>query len=230
MIGAALLVAIGGLEIQSGQLPVAEQAAQLEHDAGRERQDRSRWFARAGVAAALYNSGATIDIGGATVPGATARITDNVTPILEAGHNLSDKVAVLVMVGIPPRPSAIGKGTAAPLGKLGAIRIGPLVATAIYRLPEYRGLRAYVGAGGAYAFILKDYDGAVTDLKVRDNWGLALQGGVELRLSRRLELFVDYKRLWLEVKAKGMLGQAPVRARVTMDPDVISAGVKLNFR
>jgi len=61
------------------------------------------------------------------------------------------------------------------------------------------------GVGAAYAIILNDFDGSVSGLHVHNNWGLALQAGIEYRLSRRWELFVDYKRLWLDVKAEGFL-------------------------
>lgn len=233
MIEAALLFALGDAQAQSPNphlLPAAQEQAEIAAAVADERDGRSRWFVRTGVAGVLYNSDAIIAAGGVIVPGATAKVTDNVTPMLDIGYNVSDSFAVVAMVGIPPRPEAIGRGTLSPVGKLGAVRLGPVVATVIYRLPEFRGFRAYVGAGGTYAFILRNHDGAVTDLDVSDNWGVALQGGLEYRVNRRLELFVDYKRLWLDLKAEGMLGPAPVRARVTLDPDVISAGLKLNFR
>jgi outer membrane protein len=233
MIEAALLAALGEYGMQSpadGLPPLAQEAAELENNAIRERDVQNRWFARTGIAGALYNSGATIAVGGVVVPGATVHIDDDVTAMLDIGYNISDRLSVQVMVGIPPRASATGKGTVAPFGILGAVRLAPVIATAVYRFPEYRGFRPYVGAGGTYVFILKNYDGAVTELDVGGNWGIALQAGLEYRVSRRLELFADYKRLWVKVRAEGMLGPAPVRARVTLDPDVISAGVKLNFR
>lgn len=230
---AAALFALGDAQVQFPNYvssPVAHDAAEVADGINEKRGRRSRWFARTGVAGALYNSGATVAAGGVIIPEATVHVTDDVTPMLDIGYNVSDRFAVQVMVGIPPRASAIGKGALAPFGKLGAIRLGPVIATAVYRLPGFRGFRPYVGAGGTYVFILKEYDDAVTDIHARGNWGIALQGGVEYRLNRRLELFADYKRLWLKVKAEGMLGPAPVRARVTLDPDLISAGVKLNFR
>lgn len=233
MIEAALLFALGDASLQPPDRhlpPVTQEAAETAGAIVGERDRQNRWFARTGIAGALYNSGATIAVGGVTVPGATVHIEDDVTAMLDIGYNMSDRFAVQVMVGVPPRAAAIGKGTIAPLGTLGAVRLGPVIATAVYRLPQYRGFRPYVGAGGTYVFILKDYDGAVTDLDVHGSWGAALQGGVEYRVNRRLELFADYKRLWVKVKAEGLLGPAPARGRVTLDPDLISAGIKLNFR
>lgn len=233
MLEAALLAALGDYEMQTAGKdppPLAQAAPALEVDANYQGGVESRWFARTGVAAALYNSGATIAAGGVVVPGATVHIADDVTAMLDVGYNLTDRLAVQVMVGIPPRAAAVGKGSVAAFGTLGAVRLGPVIATAVYRLPEYRGFRPYAGAGATYVFILKNYDGAVTDLDVRGNWGPVLQAGLEYRVSRRLELFADYKRLWVKVRADGMLGPAPARARVALDPDLISAGLKLNFR
>lgn len=234
IIEAAALFAAGAAQAQSPPGPVsspaAQEAADVADGVNEGRGPQSRWFARTGIAAALYNSGAEIEAGGVPVPGATVRVTDDVTPILDVGYNLTDRLAVQVMVGVPPRATAIGKGTVAPFGELGAVRLGPVVATVVYRILPHRGFRPYVGAGATYVFIFKEYDGAVTDLDTHGNWGVALQGGVEYQVSRNLELFADYKRLWLKVKAEGVLGPAPIRGRVTLDPDLLSAGIKLNFR
>ena len=72
--------------------------------------------------------------------------------------------------------------------------------------------------------------GSVSHLHVHNNWGLVVQAGIEYRLNRRWDLFLDYKRLWLDVKAEGFLANgAPVRALVTLDPHLISSGVKFHF-
>jgi outer membrane protein len=179
---------------------------------------------------ALYNSHATITTNGNVIPGSNARVTDNVTAMFDIGYDLSDRWALMLMAGIPPRPAVDGKGTVSSFGTLGAVRYGPIFFTGVYRFPEWRGFRPYAGAGGAYVHVFRNYNGAVTELNVHDNWGFALQAGVEYRLSRSSELFVDYKRLWLHLNADGQLANAPVRARVTLDPDVISTGVKFHFR
>lgn len=232
MIAAAFL-ALAGFPSQPPEAipaPVAREPAQVADDAHAQRGSSSRFFARVGVAGALYNSGAKISAGGAVIPDATVHIKDDITAILDLGYNITDDFAVQIMVGIPPRAAAIGRGTVAPFGELGAVRLAPVIATAVYRLPAFYGFRPYVGAGGTYVFILKSDDGAVTSLDVDGNWGAVLQAGVEYKLSRRVELFADYKRLWVKVRAEGNLGPAPVRARVTLDPDVVSAGIRLNFR
>jgi outer membrane protein len=190
----------------------------------------SRWFVRAGALGALYHSHAVFSSGGAVIPGASAEVTDGATASLEVGYDVTDNIAVLLAGGYPPQPNVIGKGAIAPLGELGAVHYGPLILTAIYRFPEWRRLRPYVGGGGVRAFIFKSFDGAVQQLKVDDAWGYALQAGAEYRLDRKWALYVDYKRVWLDVNAQGVLAGFPVRGRVTLDPDVVSAGLKLRFR
>ena len=190
----------------------------------------NRWFARAGILRAHYNSGARIATNGELIPGSTAKVTDNLTASFDVGYDVSDKFAVMLMGGIPPKASVIAKGSVASFGTLGEVRFGPAILTSIYRLPPWHGVRPYVGAGGVHLFILKEYDGAVSQLKVHDHWGVALQAGAEYRVNRKWGLYVDYKRLWLHANAEGLLDGAPVRARVALNPDLFSAGVKVHFR
>jgi outer membrane protein len=189
----------------------------------------SRWFVRAGVIRAMYNSSAKIAIGGAALRDASAGVTDSNTVTFDAGYDVSDRVAVMFMVGVPPRASVPGQGSVAAFGKLGSVLFGPAVLTAVYRLPEWHGFRPYFGGGGEHLFILNEFDGAVKHLRANDAWGSAVQVGVEHRLNRKWEVYADYKHLWLSVDAKGQLGGQPVKASVKLNPDVISVGVKLNL-
>ena len=189
----------------------------------------SRWFVRLGVLRALYDSGARIATNGSLIPDSSAGVTDSITINVDGGYDLSDDVAVMFMGGIPPSADVIGRGSIALFGRLGRVRFGPAILSSVYRLPQWHGLRPYGGAGIAHLFILKAHDGSVTQLKVHDNWGFVLQAGLEYRLSRKWELFADYKHIWLNVRAEGFLAGEAVRARVTLDPDLISAGIKFHF-
>lgn len=234
MIETALpLMLVGALQAQDPMIaaasPIADEVAEVAAPIDRKPTKRNQWFARAGILRAHYNSGARIATNGELIPGSSAEVTDNVTISVDIGYDVSDHFAVMLMGGIPPKAAVIGKGTVAPFGTLGKVRFGPAILTGIYRFPRWRGLRPYVGAGGTHLFIVKAEDRAVTQLRVHDSWGAVVQAGVEYRLNREWELFVDYKRLWLKVNAEGRLGGAPVRARVTLNPDVVSAGVKFQF-
>jgi outer membrane protein len=190
----------------------------------------SRWFIRAGAVGALYDSSASFAIGGQDIPGATAHARDNITAIFDVGYDVTKQFAVMMMAGVPPRTAVDGRGTVGSLGNLGAVRFAPVFLTGIYRLPwEWSDFRPYVGAGFAHAFILKDYDGAVTQLKVDGNSGFVLQTGIEYRLNESFGFFLDYKRLWLRLDADGLLGNVPVTASITLDSNLVSAGVRYQF-
>ena len=78
--------------------------------------------------------------------------------------------------------------------------------------------------------LVKDHDAAVSQLDVHNNWGFVLQAGAEYSLNKALDLFADFKQLWLAVDANGLLsGGVPVKARVTLNPSLVSAGVKFRF-
>ncbi|MGN7741539.1 OmpW/AlkL family protein [Pseudomonas sp. 22526] len=189
----------------------------------------TRWFARVGPLWVPYHSSANIEINGASIPGATAHARNNVTVMFDVGYEVTQNFSIMVMGGIPPRTAVNGGGTVEALGSLGAVRYGPIFLTGIYHFLQWRSLRPYAGGGVAHAFILKNYDGAVSHLKVHGNSGAVIQAGVEYQWSEKWKIFVDYKHLWLHLNANGTLQDSPVKAQITLDPDLVSLGVKFYF-
>ena len=190
-----------------------------------------RWFARIGVVAALYHPGATIATNEQVIPGGTATVSSNLSVSFDVGYDITENLSASVMFGMPPKPHITGQGTVAPLGVLGKVRYGPAIFSGYYRFRKVGGFRPYAGAGAAYAIILKEYDGAVSQLRAHNNWGFVLQGGAEYELNKKLDLFVDFKEVWLAVDADGQLsGNVPVKARVKLDPSLVSVGIKFHFR
>lgn len=190
---------------------------------------QSKWFMRTGPLWVAYQSSADITLMGNTLPGASARARNNVTLMLDLGYEVTDNFSVLVMGGIPPRTAVEGAGSVEALGTFGAVRFGPLFLTGVYRLPSRYGVTPYLGTGMAHAFILKNYDGAVSDLDVHGNSGPVVQMGVEYEWTERWKLFLDYKHLWLKLDAYGTLTDAPVKAKITLDPDLLSMGIAFHF-
>jgi outer membrane protein len=193
--------------------------------------NQKRWFARIGLAAAAYHPGANIRTNDQVIPGATASASSNFTTTFEVGYDVTKNITASLCFGFPPKPHIDGRGTVGSLGTLGKVRYGPAIFTGYYRFPKIAGFRPYAGGGAAYAIILKEFDGAVTQLNAHNNWGTVLQGGVERELTRKLDLFIDFKEVWLSVNAEGFLsGNVPVKARVKLDPSLVSVGVKFHFR
>ena len=190
-----------------------------------------RWFARLGLAAAAYHPGANIATNGQVIPGGTSSASSNFSTTFEVGYDVTKNISASMFFGLPPKPHIDGRGTVASLGTLGKVRYGPAIFTAYYRFPRVAGFRPYAGGGAAYAIILKEFDGAVTQLNAHNNWGSVLQGGVERELTEKLDFFVDFKEVWLSVNAEGFLsGGVPVKARVKLDQSLVSMGIKFHFR
>ena len=204
--------------------------ARLHAQARMLRVEASSWFARIAGLGAFYHSSAEIATNGQLLPGASANVTDNATLTLDLGYDISDNVSALLMVGVPPRPLINGRGTVAALGQLGQVRYGPVILTGRYSLRTWSSFRPYAGTGVAYAIILKNHDAAVSQLDVHNHFGFALQAGAEYGVGGNWEIFADFKQLWLAVNAHGSLaGGVPVKAHVTLNPSLVSLGMKVRL-
>lgn len=234
-ITALSILLVGFLQAQSGASQSSEIGAGTEAasaapiDGTSEKE--SRWFTRIGVVGVAYHSGATIATNGQVIPGGTAKVSNNVTVTIDVGYDITKNISASLVVGVPPKPIITGKGAVSSLGELGKVRYGPAIFTGYYRFRKWGALRPYAGAGAAYVIIFKEFDAAVSQLKVHNNWGLVLQAGAEYQLSKKLDLFVDFKELWVAVNAQGLLaGGVPVKARVRLNPTLVSAGIKFHFQ
>jgi NADH dehydrogenase FAD-containing subunit/outer membrane protein W len=188
------------------------------------------WVVGIGGTNAFYHSGATIASSGQSIPGATANVSNNFTFIFDVNRYVAKDFSLSLFGGFPPKPTVTGEGSVKSLGELGKVRYGPAILTAEYHLPKLRSFRPYIGAGTAYAIILKEHDAAVSDLKVHNNWGFVLQAGAEHKLSKNLALFADIKEVWLAVNAHGYVGGVvPITARVKLNPTVVSVGIRFHL-
>ena len=191
---------------------------------------QSHLFTRLGLLVAPYHSSATISTNGQLVSGGTAEASNNVSMTFDLGYEITDKISVSVMSGIPVKPHVTGEGAAASLGMLGKVRYGPAIFSGQYRLPKIGRIRPYVGGGAAYAIIFKNFDGSVKNLRVNNNWGSVVQGGAEYELNSKYTLFFDFKEVWLAVNASGVLSDGTaVKAHVNLNPSLVSVGIKFHL-
>jgi len=189
----------------------------------------SPWYWRVGAVGVFYDSSASIETNDQPLPGASVTVSNNETVTIDVGYEITRHVAVSLLVGAPPKPTISGDGTIASLGELGQVRFGPVMLTGFYRFRPAAAFRPYAGLGMAYVIVFNEYDGAVEELDVHDNWGYAAQAGAEYRLSPKCDFFVDLKHLWLDLDADGLLAGVPLTAKVTLDPLLATVGVKFRF-
>ncbi len=207
-------------------------AAMLSLSAAAQAQDDDRWRVRVGAGRIDFRDDASFRIGGQPAAGAGAKLEDNTTLLTDIGYRFTRQWSANLTLGVPPTSEVDGTGAAAPFGRLGSVKYGPLALTGQYQFDGVGGLRPYLGAGAVYYIVLDARDGAVADLEVDNAWGSVLQAGVEYQVSPAIAVFLDVKKLFLKTDARGSLpalGGAPITARVALDPTVVMVGLAFNF-
>jgi len=192
-------------------------------------EDASKWFVHLGPAIVAPSESATLTAGGAPVAGANVSIKSRWTFEGEVGRYLTPNIAVAVAAGAPPKFTIKGAGTLASVGTAGKMTGGPAGIFVQYHINRGGMIQPYVGAGGALLLVFGTNDGVLTNLHAKSAVGPAVQVGADVMFNDRWGAFVDVKKAWIKTTATGMLGPAPVRARVTVDPLVPHAGVAYHF-
>ncbi len=188
----SLMVVLGLLSI-CGALASAAPASNADpsHAIKSSVDEPGPWFARVGILDALYDSGARITTNGSLTQGASARVSNSATVIVDVGYDVDENLSVLFMAGFPPKPGITGEGTVSGLKTLGKVRYGPAILTGTYRIRDWGAFQPYAGLGVAYVIIVRPRDGSVLDLGVHNNFGFVLQAGVEYPLDETWGLFAD---------------------------------------
>jgi outer membrane protein len=167
------------------------------------------------------------------VPGGDARVTSNTGASVEVGWALQPHWQLSLTLGVPPRARIFGAGTLGGAGKLGELSYAPAVLGLLFVPSPDTPWRPYVGLGINHTFIYHRRDGALSQLKVDNANGVALQAGSEWQLNTHWAWFVDIKKIWLKTDASGFVaspaGPLPASARVTLDPLILNTGLSFHF-
>lgn len=195
--------------------------------------DPKRFFVRGGPAYANFDTSAHVAVADAEVAGGDARVSSNTGASLEVGWAMEPHWQLTLTLGVPPRARIFGSGTLGGAGKLGELSYAPAVLGLLYVPSPDTPWRPYIGAGVNHTFIYHRRDGALSQLKVDNASGLALQAGAEWQLNKTWAWFFDIKKIWLKTDASGFVaspaGPLPARARVTLDPVILNTGLSFHF-
>lgn len=112
----------------------------------------------------------------------------------------------------------------------------PATFTAKYHF-DLDGVKPYIGAGPTYFMFIDDEPGAatiplgVTDFSLSDEFGLALQAGVDIDLNDKgLGFSLDAKRYFVDTTARWFVGNTvAIQTEHKLDPWVVSAGLAYRF-
>lgn len=164
--------------------------------------------------------------------------SDNVTPTVAIEYFFTPNISVETIAGVTAHHVSASAGALKGTELISKIHIIPATLTAKYHLPLGHGIKPYIGAGPALFIVLADEPSAalkaalpaVTRTKLSSEFGVALQGGIDIALGHGYGLSFDAKKYWVGTDATVYAGST--RALVTrnkLDPWVLSAGVSYRF-
>jgi outer membrane protein len=169
--------------------------------------------------------------------GATAqtRATDSVVPTIAAEYFLSPSLSIETICCVTPH-DVRGQGSLAGARLVNNAIILPATVTVKYHV-DLGGVKPYIGAGPSRFFIFGEDVGAnaralgVTKVNLTDEFGVALQAGLDLPLNDRgLGFSVDAKRYFVGTTARFFNGATvALETKHDIDPWVVSAGVSYRF-
>lgn len=192
-----------------------------------------RFYVRGGPAFATFDASAKVSVAGARVPGGNASVKNNTGLIVEGGWFVRPNWALALAVGIPPKARINGDGTLSAAGLLGTARYGPSALGVQYYAPTGGAFRPYLGGGASYTLVFDVQDSAIRKLKVSDGYGVYIEAGAEYRVTPKIAVFADVKKIWVAVNAKGLTdtpaGLLPAKARVELNPLIVNTGLSFHF-
>jgi outer membrane protein len=222
---AAALLAGVSLSVQAADLPSTRAAPAAPSFT----QAWSPWQFRARATYVVPNDDSRVFAGGARVAGGKTDISNTFVPTVDITYYFTPNLAAELILGVTPH-NAKGAGSLAAVGKLGSTWLLPPTLTFQYHVTGLGAFKPYVGAGVNYTVFFAEKDNALARFRVKDSFGLALQAGFDYMLTPNWGINVDVKKLFLRPTATGLLaGAVPVRAKLDLDPWIISTGVTYKF-
>jgi outer membrane protein len=186
-------------------------------------------FVHIGIANVDLDDKGLIYAAGVPQAGATYSTNDTTPVVIEGGYFLTPTLAVQGSISSKETSRNTPHGTFEGQPDLG--EDGFHVATLTLVCHPFRGqtVSPYFGFGAGFHIADGFHDGLVTDFHVKDTSGLALQAGADLKITRRIGLYIDLKKLFYTARASGEIEGTPVTSSARLDPVIIQGGVSLAF-
>jgi outer membrane protein len=182
-------------------------------------------------------SSSTVRASGAGIAGSGVGVDSDTVPEIDFTYMLQRNWGLELILGTS-RHDVNGTGSIAPLGNIIDAKVLPPTLTLQYHFAPSSNIRPYAGAGINYTYF---YDESVTGgldasgakVNIDDSWGLALQAGVDIDMSKDWFFNIDVKYIDIDTTAhfsNTALGAGiPVAVDVDIDPWVIGIGFGTTF-
>ncbi|GLQ20784.1 outer membrane protein [Algimonas porphyrae] len=170
------------------------------------------------------------DEAGTTVPlGGTVSIENQIVPELDISYFFTENFAVEAIFAVTPHDVSVENSLLGDVD-LGDVWLLPPTVTAQYHFNPRGKVRPYVGAGINYtAFFNADSGPVANTIEYSDEFGWALNAGVDIPVNDIWFANIDVKKLFLETDVVANAGGLIVTSDVQIDPWIVGVGFGRRF-
>lgn len=165
--------------------------------------------------------------GSPSVIGGDVRINTQSVPELDFTYFFKKNFAMELILATTTHQVGV-KNSSLDNVDLGSVSLLPPTLLAQYH-HEWGNFKPYMGAGLNYTMFYNAQSGAVNSVKYDNSFGYALQAGLDYKITEKVYLNLDIKKLYLETTAKVRSGATRVKADVDIDPLLVGVGIGYRF-
>ena len=160
-------------------------------------------------------------------------VSDQYVPELDISYFFNDNIAVELVLATAYHHIDVNHPTLGPL-PLGDTWVLPPTLLLQYHVNLGQGIKPYVGAGINYTIFYGesgDLQGTLagSNLSISDEFGLALQAGVDVHLGDNIYFNADFKYIWLNPEATVQTALGATRVDFDLNPIVVGVGFGYRF-
>lgn len=166
-----------------------------------------------------------------TVIGGKAKVDSNVSADLDFVYFFTDHLAAELTLTFTNH-DVEAAGTAVGDVDLGDVWLLPPTLTIQYHFTPHAKVRPYVGAGFNYVVFFGEDEGdhpAVLDIDYDNAFGLAIQAGFDVSITKNWSFNIDVKKVWLSTDVDVETVVGTVETEVDIDPILFGIGIAYRF-
>lgn len=157
----------------------------------------------------------------------TMDVGTNVRPTITAEYFVKDNLGIEVLAALPFQHDIAVTG----VGKVGSTKHLPPTVSLQYHFGQGK-VKPFVGLGVNYTrFFSTKTEGPIAgaDLELSDSWGLAGHVGLDVQISEKSAIRIDYRKIDIDTKAKLNGANLGTRNQVNIDPSVYGVAYVFAF-